>query len=95
MISISNDFSERMLRLEKLIQANALFRKSLEGRFALDIIRTILQTAVAAKAPLAEYLVFVMKTSQKKIKANPEAYTPLAYARSKKKEEANPISSAS
>jgi hypothetical protein len=95
MISISNDFSERMLRLEKLIQANALFRKSLEGRFALDIIRTILQTAVAAKAPLAEYLVFVMKTSQEKIKANPEAYTPLAYARSKKKEEANPISSAS
>jgi len=95
MISISNDFSERMLRLEKLIQANALFRKSLEGRFALDVIRTILQTAIAAKVPLAEYLVFVMKTSQDKIKANPEAYTPLAYARSKKMEEAEPLSHAS
>jgi hypothetical protein len=94
-ISISNDFSERMLRLEKLIQANALFRKSLEGRFALDVIRTILQTAIAAKVPLAEYLVFVMKTSQDKIKANPEAYTPLAYARSKKMEEAKPLSHAS
>jgi hypothetical protein len=92
---ISNDFSERMLRLEKLIQANALFRKSLEGRFALDVIRTILQTAIAAKVPLAEYLVFVMKTSQDKIKANPEAYTPLAYARSKKMEEAEPLSHAS
>jgi hypothetical protein len=95
MISISNDFCERMLRLEKLIQANALFRKSLEGRFALDIIRTILQTAVAAKVPLAEYLVFVMKASQDKINANPEAYTPLAYARANKKKEANPIPSAS
>jgi hypothetical protein len=95
MIAISNDFSERMLRLEKLIQAKALFRKSLEGRFVLEIIRTILQTTVAAKAPLFEYLVFVMKTSQEKIEANPEAYTPLAYAQSKKKEEANPISSAS
>jgi hypothetical protein len=84
-----------MLRLEKLIQAKALFRKSLEGRFVLEIIRTILQTTVAAKAPLFEYLVFVMKTSQEKIEANPEAYTPLAYAQSKKKEEANPISSAS
>ena len=44
MISISSDFSVRMLRMEKLIQANALFRKSLEGRYALDIMRTIFQT---------------------------------------------------
>ena len=44
---------------------------SYEGRFALDIIRTILQTVVAVKAPLADHLVFVMKTSQVKIKAKP------------------------
>jgi hypothetical protein len=83
MISISNDFSERMLRMEKLIQANALFRKSLEGRFALNIMRTIFQTATAAKAPLAEYFVFVLRADKAKIKANPENYTPLAYAKSK------------
>jgi|GEM_PF-3732457 len=30
-ISLSNDFSERMLRMEILIQSNAYFRRSLEG----------------------------------------------------------------
>ena len=28
-----------------------MFRRTLEGRFALDVVRTILQTAVAAGAP--------------------------------------------
>ena len=46
-------------------------------------MRTIVQTASAAKAPLAEYFVFVLKADKAKIKANPENYTPLAYAKSK------------
>lgn len=80
-ISISNDFSERMLRMEKLIQASALFRNSLEGRFALDINRTILQTAIAAQAPLQDYVTFVLRASPAEINANPENFTALHYAR--------------
>ena len=78
-LSISNDFSERMLRMEKLIQANALFRNSLEGRFALDINRSVLQTAIAAHAPLHEYVPFVLKASPEEVEANPEAFTALSY----------------
>jgi hypothetical protein len=52
----SNNFSERMLRLERLIENNALFRQTLNGRFCLDIIRTILQTAIAAKVDLQLYI---------------------------------------
>lgn len=81
MISISNDFSERMLRMENLIEANALFRTSLEGRFALDINRSILQTAIAARAPLQDYVAHVLRASPQEVEANPEAFTALAYAR--------------
>ena len=80
-ISISNDFSERMLRMEKLIEANALFRNSLEGRFALDINRSILQTGIAAQAPLQEYISYVLRASPAEVEANPEAFTALAYSR--------------
>ncbi len=84
-ISISNDFSERMLRMEKLIQASALFRNSLEGRFALDINRTILQTAIAAQAPLQDYVTHVLRASPAEINANPENFTALHYARNNPK----------
>jgi hypothetical protein len=80
-ISISNDFSERMLRMEKLIEASALFRNSLEGRFALDINRSILQTAIAAQAPLQDYVTHVLRASPAEIAANPEKFTALYYAR--------------
>ncbi|MBN1960844.1 MAG: transposase [Deltaproteobacteria bacterium] len=59
-LEITNNFSERMLRLEKLIEASSLFRTSLEGRFALDIMRSVLQTAIAAKAPLQDYILSVL-----------------------------------
>ncbi|MBC7530230.1 MAG: transposase [Oligoflexus sp.] len=80
-ISISNDFSERILRMEKLIQANALFRNSLEGRFALDINRSILQTGIAAHAPLQDYVTYVLRASPAEVQAHPENFTALAYAR--------------
>lgn len=80
-ISISNDFSERMLRMENLIEANALFRNSLEGRFALDINRSCLQTAIAARAPLQDYVIHVLKASPEDVKARPEDFTAVAYAR--------------
>ena len=79
-IAISNDFSERMLRMENLIEANALFRNSLEGRFALDINRSILQTAIAARAPLQDYVNHVLRASPAAVAAEPEAFTALAYA---------------
>ena len=80
-LSISNDFSERLLRMEKLIQANAFFRNSLEGRFVLDINRSIFQTAIAAHAPILDYVTFVLRASPEEVDANPEAFTALAYTR--------------
>jgi hypothetical protein len=79
-LSLTNNFAERMLRLEKLIENSSLFRTSLEGRFALDIMRTVLQTAVAARAPLQHYLLAVLRAPPEEVTANPERFTPLAWA---------------
>ena len=80
-ISISNDFSERILRMEKLIQANALFRNSLEGRFGLDINRSILQTGIAAHATLQDYVIYVLRASPVDVQTHPENFTALPYSR--------------
>ena len=72
----TNNFSERMLRLEKLIEASSLFRTTLEGRFALDIMRSVLQTAVAAHAPLQEYILSVLRASPAEVAAAPTQFTP-------------------
>jgi hypothetical protein len=37
----TNSLRERMLRTEKLIEGSSMFRTSLEGRFVLDVVRTI------------------------------------------------------
>ena len=66
--------------MENLIQANSLFRTSVEGRFALDINRSSLQTAIAAQVPLQEYVNYVLRASPTEVAANPEAYTALAYS---------------
>lgn len=76
----SNNFSERMLRLEKLIEAGSLFRQTLEGRCALDIMRTVLQTAIAAGVDLVAYLTWVMRMPPDVVEKAPEAFTPLAFA---------------
>ena len=75
-LELTNNHSERMLRLEKLIEASSLFRTSLEGRFALDIMRTVLQTAVAARAPLQEYVLSVLRASPADVAAAPGLFTP-------------------
>jgi hypothetical protein len=67
--------------MENLIQANALFRNSLKGRFALDINRSILQTAIAARAPLQEYANYVLRAHPDEVKQNPEKFIALAYVR--------------
>lgn len=78
-LSPTNNFSERMLRMEKLIENSSLFRTSLEGRFALDIMRTVLQTAVAARAPLQSYVLAVLRAAPEDVAANPERFTPRAW----------------
>jgi hypothetical protein len=77
----SNNFSERMLRMEKLIQNNALFRQTLNGRFALDILRTVLQTAIAARVDPQAYLLWVLRMPPDAVAKEPDQFTPLAFAR--------------
>lgn len=76
----TNNLQERMLRTEKLIENASMFRRSLEGRFVLDIIRTVLQTAVAAGVPVNEYLVSVLRANPDEIAKHPERFTPYAWA---------------
>jgi hypothetical protein len=80
-VAPDNNFSERMLRLEKLIANNSMFRKSLQGRFALDIVRTILQTCIAAEVDSALYLVWVMRMPKEAVAKDPAAFTPLEFKR--------------
>jgi hypothetical protein len=79
-LQATHNFSERMLRLEKLIESSSMFRVTLEGRFALDIMRTVLQTAVAARAPLQQYMLDVLRTPHADIEADPGSFTPHAWA---------------
>ena len=80
-IGPTNNCVERLLRLEKTIEKGSFFRKSLEGRFALDICRTVFQTATAANVSLSDYAKFVLRAPRNEISAHPEKYSPLAYKR--------------
>ena len=71
----TNNLRERMLRMEELIEGGSLFRRSLEGRFVLDIVRTILQTAVAADVPVHDYLVSVLRADDELIATHPQQFT--------------------
>lgn len=79
-VSPWNNFSERMLRLEKLIARNSLFRQTLAGRFCLDVMRTVLQTGIAAEVDLAAYVMWVMRMPKEVVAANPHEFIPLAFA---------------
>jgi hypothetical protein len=79
-LEATNNLRERMLRMEKLIESSSLFRRSLEGRFVLDVIRSVLQTAVAAGVPVHEYLVSVLRTSHDEVVKHPDRFTPRAWA---------------
>jgi hypothetical protein len=80
-LEATNNFSERMLRMEKLIESGSMFRVTLTGRFVLDILRTVLQTAVAAGAPLQEYVMSVLLTPEENIAVEPERFTPRAWTK--------------
>jgi hypothetical protein len=79
-LEATNNLRERMLRMEKLIEGSSMFRRSLEGRFALDVVRSVLQTAVAAGVPVHEYLVSVLRTSHEQLAKHPDRFTPRAWA---------------
>jgi hypothetical protein len=79
LLEATNNLRERMLRTEKLIEKSSLFRRSLEGRFVLDIIRTITQTAVAADVPVRDYIEFVLRADSNEVSKHPELFTPLAF----------------
>jgi hypothetical protein len=76
----NNNLRERMLRTEKLIESSSMFRRSLEGRFALDVIRTVMQTAVASGVPVHQYLVSILRADADEISRHPEKFTPRAWA---------------
>jgi hypothetical protein len=76
----TNNLRERMLRTEKLIEGSSMFRRSLEGRFVLDVVRTVLQTAVAAGVPVHEYLASVLRADPEFMAKYPESFTPRAWA---------------
>lgn len=78
-VESTNNFSERMLRPEKLIQRNSLFRKTLKGRFSLDIMRTMIQTCLAAEIIPSAYIEWVLRQPPSAVAANPELHTPYAY----------------
>jgi hypothetical protein len=79
-LEATNNLRERMLRMEKLIEGSSMFRRSLEGRFVLDVVRSVLQTAVAAGVPVHDYLVSVLRTSHDEIAKHPDRFTPRAWA---------------
>ena len=88
-LELTNNLSERMLRPEKQIEESALFRIGLEGRFTLDIIRSVIQTAIAAQVSVQEYLVHVLQAQEKDIKESPERFTPFVYATSRAEDPQN------
>lgn len=78
-LEATNNLRERLLRTEKLIEKSSLFRRTIEGRAVLDVLRTIMQTAMAAGVPVQDYLVDVMRQDADDIAAHPENYTPHAW----------------
>ncbi|MBI5549360.1 MAG: hypothetical protein HY901_36200 [Deltaproteobacteria bacterium] len=53
---------------------------ALEARFVLEVVRTILQTAVAARVPVHEYLVTGLRTSEAVVKLHSERFSPRPWA---------------
>ncbi len=78
-LAYTNNVSERALRIEKCMLSGSKFRKTRNGRAALDILRTVLATCVAAGVPIRDYLCYVFK-HRAELQKNPEQFTPYAVA---------------
>lgn len=77
----NNTLSERMLRPEKLMQSASLFRWSIDGRAAWNVVRGIYQTCSLVGVDFRAYLRHVLIARPEDVAANPDAFTPLAYSR--------------
>jgi hypothetical protein len=75
----TNNPMERALRIEKCMLSGSKFRKTRNGRAALDVLRTINATCTAAKLDLTTYLRYVFKHLHN-LNENPKDYTPYAVA---------------
>lgn len=78
-LEYTNNRAERLLRAEKILQVSSKFRKSEVGRVCLDILRSLIMTARAARVSPKAYLSWVLAQPEQDIKQNPQNYTPLAY----------------
>ena len=63
------------VRMERIFEKRGL-TILLSGRFPLDIMRSVLQTAVAARAPLQEYILSVLRAPPAEVDATPTRFTP-------------------
>ena len=80
----NNTLSEGMLHAEKMMHRSSLFRWSLQGRGAWNIVRGIHQTCSLAGIDFQLYLREVLEAFPAKVKARPEQFTPYAIARRNK-----------
>lgn len=78
-LEYTNNGRERGLRIEKMMLSGSKFRKTKRGRVILDILRTINSTATCAHIDLEPYFCWVY-CNKKKVLANPEKFTPYAFA---------------
>jgi hypothetical protein len=81
----NNSLSERMLRPEKLMEKSSLFRWSLEGRAAWNILRGLAQTCSLGQLDFKAYLNFVLRSPDLEVQKSPHSFTPQAFAKSLKK----------
>ena len=79
-LSISNGFSERKLRPEKMFVDSSKFSFSELGSATKDIHQTMMSTCLSAGQDPAEYYSWVIGIDAEKIKKDPEAFTPYAFA---------------
>lgn len=77
----NNTLSERMLRPEKLMHGASLFRWSIDGRAAWNVVRGIYQTCSLVGVDFRAYLRHVLIARPEDVAANPDAFTPLAFSR--------------
>jgi Transposase IS66 family len=80
----NNTLSERMLRAEKLMHRASLFRWSIEGRAAWNVVRGVYQTCQMAGVDFRAYLRHVLTALPAEVSADPEAFTPHAFAKRNK-----------
>ena len=80
----NNTLSERLLRAEKLMQGSSLFRWSIEGRAAWNVVRGLYQTCNLVGVDFRAYLRHVLVARPEDVAAQPDAFTPLEFSRKAK-----------